>query len=104
MDDPIQHIHKCQFDVPILAEGTPSARIQDILFLKGVNALLRYYPQGMNDPWDVKYDTENNINQKIFAKALFDEHCNKGQQDRQNDEQHTTFFLLRFLLRHVLPS
>jgi hypothetical protein len=64
-----------------------------IFFKTGVTALLGNYPQGMNDARDIKEDTEYDIDNKIFAKALFDEHCNKGYEYRQDDEQNADLFL-----------
>jgi hypothetical protein len=48
----------------------------------------------VDDARNIKEDTEYDIDNKILAKALFDEHCNKGQQYRQDDEQNAAFFLL----------
>jgi hypothetical protein len=63
---------------------------------KGFNALLRYYPQGVDDARYIKDDTEYDIDNKILTKALSDQHCHKWQQYRQDDEQHTAFFLPSF--------
>jgi len=51
------------------------------LVMSSINlkVLLRYYPQSVNDTRYIKDDTKNNINHKIFAKALFNEYCDKGQ-------------------------
>jgi hypothetical protein len=65
-----------------------------VIFLKnGVNALLRYYPQGMDDARNIKDDAEYDIDNKILAKALFYKHCNKGYEYRQDDEQNADLFL-----------
>jgi hypothetical protein len=47
----------------------------------------------VDDARNIKEDTEYDIDNKIFTKAFFDEHCNKGQQYRQDDEQNAGFFL-----------
>jgi hypothetical protein len=64
-----------------------------VFFKTGVTALLGNYPQGMNDARDIKENAEYDIDNKIFAKALFDEHCNKGYEYRQDDEQNADLFL-----------
>jgi len=55
--------------------------------------LLGNYPQGVDDARDIKDDAEYDIDNKIFAEALFDEHCNKGYEYRQDDEQNADLFL-----------
>jgi hypothetical protein len=62
-------------------------------------ALLGDYPQGMDDARNIKEDTEYDIDNKILAKTLFDEHRNKGDEYRQDDEQNVALFL-----RHVHAS
>jgi hypothetical protein len=47
----------------------------------------------MDDARNIKEDAEYDIDNKIFAKALFDEHGNKGYKYRQDDEQNADLFL-----------
>ena len=64
-----------------------------IFFKTDVTVLLGNYPQGVDDARNIKEDAEYDIDNKIFAKALFDEHCNKGYEYRQDDEQNADLFL-----------
>jgi hypothetical protein len=47
----------------------------------------------VDDARDIKEDTEYDIDNEIFAKALFDEHRDKGHQYRQDDEQNADLLL-----------
>ena len=64
-----------------------------IFFKTNGAVLLGNYPQGVDDARDIKDDAEYDIDNKIFAKALFDEHCNKWYEYRQDDEQNADLFL-----------
>jgi hypothetical protein len=64
-----------------------------IFFKTSVTALLGHYPQGMDDARNIKEDAEYDIDNKIFAKALFYEHGNKGYEYCQDDEQNADLFL-----------
>ena len=53
----------------------------------------------MDHARDIKENAEYDIDNKILAKALFDEHRDKGYDDRQDDEQNADLFP-----RHGHPS
>jgi hypothetical protein len=89
--------HPQQLDELLLSQRVPSTGIRRY-FLKGATVLLGNYPQGVDDARNIKDDAEYDIDNKIFAKALFDEHCNKGDDDRQDDEQNADLFLCHGLI------
>jgi hypothetical protein len=46
----------------------------------------------MDDARNIKEDAEYDIDNKILAQPLFDEHGDKGNEYRQDDEQNADFF------------
>jgi hypothetical protein len=86
-------------DAYFLSEAVRAFLGKQVIFLKmGVTALLGDYPQGVDDARNIKEDAEYDIDNKILAQPLFDEHGNEGNEYRQDDEQNADFFSCHGLL------